>query len=96
MHDLQALAKELAVDETASEATSEQPQKAVPLLEHIQKALQERARHLPSEQELPKRTQAVRDLARLVVRVGGQAELVQALRPTSTAMPQQVQADLAI
>ena len=95
LHDLQTLAKELAVDETASDATSEQPQKAVPLLEHIQKALQERATHLPSEQELPKRTQVARDLARLVVRVGGQAQLVQALRPTSTAMLQQVQADLA-
>jgi uncharacterized protein (TIGR03790 family) len=95
LHDLQALATELAVDETASEATSEQPQKAVPLLEHIQKALQERATHLPSEQDLPKRTQAARDLARLVVRVGGQAELVQALHPTSTAIPQQVQAEIA-
>jgi uncharacterized protein (TIGR03790 family) len=95
LHHLQALAKELAVDETASDATSEQPQKAVPLLEHIQKALQERATRLPHEQELPKRTQAARDLARLVVRVGGQAELVQALRPTSTAIPQQVQAEFA-
>jgi len=94
LHDLQALATELAVDETASEATSEQPQKAAPLLEHLQKALQERATHLPSEQELPERTQAARDLARLVVRVGGHAALVQALRPMSTAMPQQVQAEL--
>src|SRR5262245_11138137 len=49
LHDLRALATELAVDETASDATSEQPQKAVPLLEHIQKALRERAIHLPSE-----------------------------------------------
>src|SRR5262249_42185297 len=43
LHNLRVLAKELAVDEMASDATSEQPQKAVPLLEHIQKALQERA-----------------------------------------------------
>jgi uncharacterized protein (TIGR03790 family) len=95
LHDLQVLAKELAMDEMASEATSEQPQKAAPLLEHIQQALQERATHLPSEQDLPKRAQAARDLARLVVRVAGQAELVQALRPMSTAMPQQVQAEFA-
>ena len=95
LHDLRALATELAVDETAAEATSEQPQKAAPLLEHIQKALQERATHLQSEQELPKRTQAARDLARQVVRVGGQAELVQAIRPTSAAMSEQVQAELA-
>jgi len=94
LRDLQALAKELAVDETASEATSEQPQKVAPLLAHIQKALQERATHLPSEQELPRRHQAARDWARLVMRVGGQAELVQALRSTSTAMPQQAQAEL--
>jgi uncharacterized protein (TIGR03790 family) len=49
LHDLRALAKELAVDETASDATSEQPQKAVPLLAHIQKVLQERATHLPAK-----------------------------------------------
>ena len=95
LHDLQALAKELAVDETASEATSEQPQKAAPLLEHIQKALQERATHVSSEQDLSKRTRAAREWARLVVRVGGQAELVQALRPTSPAMPRQGQGEIA-
>jgi uncharacterized protein (TIGR03790 family) len=95
LHDLQALAKELAVDETAADATSEQPQKAASLLEHIQRALQERATRLQSEQDLPKRTQATRELARLVVRVGGQAELVQSIRPASTAVSQQVQEELA-
>ena len=95
LHDLQALAKELTVDETAPDATSEQPQKAAPLLERIQKELQERATHLSSEQESPKRTQEARDFARLVVQVGGQAELLQALRPASTAVSQQGQAELA-
>ena len=95
LHAIQALAKELAIDETAADATSEQPQKAAPLLEHIQKALQERATRLQSEQDLPKRTQATKDLVRLVVRVGGQAELVQSIRPASTAVSQQVQEELA-
>jgi len=35
------------------------------------------------------------DFVIVQLRVGGQAELVQALRPTSTAMPQQVPAELA-
>jgi uncharacterized protein (TIGR03790 family) len=94
LHGLQALAKELGLDETASDATSEQPHKASALLERIQTVLPERAAQVQSQEEPPKKAAAVKDLARLIVRAGGQAALVQALHPTSTAVPQQVQAAL--
>ena len=94
LHDLQTLAQELALEAPASDAARDQPQKASALLERIHTALRERATRLQSEQDSQKTAQATKDITRLVVRLGGQAALVQSLRPAPTAEAEPAPAEL--
>jgi uncharacterized protein (TIGR03790 family) len=95
LHDVQTLAQELGLDAPAADAARDQMQQVAALLERIRTALRERSTHLQSEPDAQKTAQATTELARLIKRVGGQAALVQALRPAPTADAQHAQAELS-